>query len=72
MNPRVVLTTDHPNNANDRMPKAADAARKLKWPALGHVLRGGLVLNRIWLRVYIDSSRNSAAASWSRLIARRV
>lgn len=49
MNPCVMLTADHPPNASHRMAEAADAARKLKWPAFGCALRCGVVLHGVWL-----------------------
>lgn len=45
VNPGVVLTADHPEKAGERMAEAADAARKLKWPRLGWMLRFGVVLH---------------------------
>ena len=53
VNPRIVLTADHPQDASGRMPKAADAPRKLKGPGFGRVLSAGVVLHRIWPRGYL-------------------
>jgi hypothetical protein len=50
VNPGVVLTADHPEDASDRVAEAANAARKLKRPTLGWMLRFGVVLHRAWFK----------------------